>query len=406
LFALLCVTGTAWAGQAQLAGSSSVFAQNVPDDASSTVGPGYTGLDPAAIVRELEATGITKPKSEYETSADYQRRISTLPSQSGSYGLSLDGELAFVLNGPTVNVAVPSGGVKFNYDANKRLMDVEIQIDKTDFGLDWLPALSLRSAILRSDRYMGENTYGATAEVTSILSREFGVTIENGTWLTPARAGSLSLEQTGVTLPLPMPPAVAKDFADHLRVLLICRLTSPWLRETSFVGSGATIQSPYEGVTIYKYLHISPEALWVFDDRDGKVIAKFTSSSLAAEWNRIAEESERERRKVYPLTLEIRLADGFSYADFTYQFDDKPEQSGEDISYVPGSYVRQVHLPLIIEAKNYIAVKLDSKLSYEAYIKESDLIFTLNGVQVKPKWHTGKNPVTHRYEAAATFKLP
>jgi hypothetical protein len=118
--------------------------------------------------------------------------------------------------------------------------------------------------------------------------------------------------------------------------------------------------------------------------------------------SRIALDSEQERRKVYPLKLEIEDPRGWSSAQLSYQVDDQPQQFGEP--YMPGSPYYQVKLPLIIEAKNHIVVRLDSKLSYEAYSK--GLIYNLNGVQVKPQWHTGKNSVTHRYEAVATFELP
>jgi hypothetical protein len=295
LSTLLCVVEAISVGQAQVAGSSPVYAQNVPDDASTTVGPGYTGLDPAMIVRALEATGITKPKSEYETSADYQRRRDTLPIHGVLNGLPPDGKLAFVLNGPAASAGVTLGGVELRYDADKQLMRVKLDIAKSDFGPNAIfPAYSFQSTVLHSSQYTGENAFGATADVTSLVIGGFGITAENGTWLTPigelsARASypqseSLALiEHTGVTLPLQMPPMIAKDVSDHLRVLLICSLTSPWLRQTTWVSSGATIQDPSEGFITSKYLHVSPEAVWIFDERDGNIIAKFTSSSLKAE---------------------------------------------------------------------------------------------------------------------------
>jgi hypothetical protein len=167
----------------------------------------------------------------------------------------------------------------------------------------------------------------------------------------------------------------------------------------TMTSANPTIQRPYEGTTIYKYLSVNPDALWIFDDRDGKVIAKFTSGSVQAEWERMAQ----ERRKLYPLTLQIEDPRGWSSAtQLSYQFDDQPEQFGNP--YMPGSPYYQVKLPLVIEAKKHIVVKLTSKLSYEAYSK--DLIYKLNGIQVKPQWHTGKNSVTHVYEAVANFELP
>jgi len=119
--------------QAQVAGPSLVYAQKVPDDASTTVGPGYTGLDPAMIVSALEATDITEPKSVYETSADYQKRRATLPIHGNLSGLPPDGRLAFVLNGPAARGGSTLGGVELSYDADKQLMSVKIDIAKSDF---------------------------------------------------------------------------------------------------------------------------------------------------------------------------------------------------------------------------------------------------------------------------------
>lgn len=390
--ALLCVVATVKVGQAQVAGPSPVYSKNVPDDSSTTVGPGYTGLDPSMIVRVLEKSGVTQPKSEYETSADYQRRISTLPSQAAG-GFSLDGNLAFVLNGPSINVL--GSAVESHYDADKQLLGVRIKIEKKDFGIsDFFTALDLQSSILQSDRFVGQNSYGATAEVTSIVGAEFGLTIENETWLTPVRSDAPPSENTGVTLQLRMTSGDARDLADHLRVLLICRLTSPWLRQRAFAGSGPTVQSPYDGLIYYKYLHIEPEALWIFDERDGKVIAKFTGASLEAERNRVAQ----ERRTLYPLKLEIERKMA-SDPHFTYQADDQPEQSGT----IKAEFIALdvVIPPLVIEAKKHIKITLDPNSG-----EKSDLSFTVNGVRVKPKWHKESNAVTRRSELVADFELP
>lgn len=411
LSAFLCVVEASSVGQAQVAGPSPVYAQKVPDDASTTVGPGYSGLDPAMIVSALEATGITEPKSEYETSADYQKRRATLPTHGDLNGLPPDGRLAFVLNGPAARGGSTLGGVELGYDADRQLMSVKIDIAKSDFGPNAIfPAFSFQSTVLHSSQYTGENAFGATADVTSLVIGGFGITAENGTWLTPlgelsARAsypqsGSLALiEHTGVTLPLQMPPLVAKDVSDHLRVLLICSLTSPWLRQTTWVSSGATIQDPSEASITTKFIHVSPEAVWIFDERNGNIIAKFTSSSLKAEWQRIALDYEQARRKLYPLKLEAALNEGFSIGVFSYQIDDQPEQSG------PGPY-GYIQLPLVVEAKNQVSITVRDQDRHQAEAYAKCFEFKLNGVQVKPKWQTGKNPMTHRDEDVAIFKLP
>ena len=408
LSAFLCVVETASPAQAQVAGSSPVYAQNVPDDASTTVGPGYIGLDPAIIIRALQKTGITQPKSEYETSADYQRRISALPIRTDSTEPPLDRKLAFVLNGPAAYGSSGSNGVQFSYDADKQIMNVRLEFEGASFPEGILPTYNLRNTVLNRSEYTGTNAFGATADVTSYVFGGFGLTIEYGTWLTPP--GELSrlasdpryrfmAFERGVTLPLQMPLAVAKDSAGHLRLLFICSLTSPWLRLATGSRSPATIQDPSEGFAINSYLHVNPEAVWIFDERDGKVIAKFTSSSLQADRQRVAQEYERARRSLYPLKLEVALNQGFATGVFSYQIDDQPEQSG------PGPY-GYIQLPLVIEAKNHASITVRDKDRHEAEAYAKCFVFKLNGVQVKPKWQTGKSPMTHRYEAVATFELP
>jgi len=373
------------------------YAQAVPDENVTNVGSGYKGLDPKEVAHVLEATGIPKPKSPYETTIDYQRRIASIPNQSISDGLVLSGRLAFVLNGPGVSPYGLNGQIKLNYDADQELLGVTVQFDEKNFLVNEIyPLFKLRSAVVTSDHYVGTNAFGASADVVDSLSESFGLSLDNGTWLTPRTLGEPALEPSRVTFPLQISSVEAQELVAHLRVLLICTLTSPWIQRNAN-RLDPTIQNPSGLTEITKYLHVAPQEVWIFDERSGRILFKFNDESLKTERLRIA----RERRAKYPLTLEVSSPSGWWFAFLKYQYDDQPEQSGR---YNASILRSAVPLPLLIEAKSHILLRFDSKHDYE--YTAGHLVFKLNGAVVRPKWHTEKNSDAHSYLVSTTFQYP
>jgi hypothetical protein len=367
----LLVISTAGVAQATNIVQSEGERRGVLDESTVSLGPAFAGLDPAALISGIDAAYNPKPASQIEAATANLWKRSGLSSRAEIPAVPTSGRLAFLLNAPDVPKDGLDGDVSIYYDAKLQIMSIGINIVKRHIILDQEIAdvFVLRSAIVNSRDYIGTNAFGASVNATSILSETLGLIFDDGTWLTPTLRP--------VSLPLEVGPSDATDLANRLGVLLLCTATPPWIR-TGMRSSSATFDDPTGVTDIGRYLHVAPDAIWIFDRPTGKVLFKFDEGSLSVQ--RLKIETARHAR--FPLNLVIR--GGWS-AFISYQVDDLPEQSGV---YAPGYGRNIVQLPLVIDAKRQIIVRVGSKENYEYYSR--NLTFWLNGQAMKPKWHVDK----------------
>jgi hypothetical protein len=359
------------------------FAPPAPFDfAVTTLGPNYSGVNTQVIADSLKTSGIASPKGEYETSSAYadRQRGTTLPFQSIAFLLNGKGRMGY------------GGSVSTSYDADKQILDVLFVLSKRKIGAREIFGIyDLDGTILQSDHYLGTNAFGATADVTSLRTKSYSLAIDDGTWLTHRTIG-YALEPAKIDLPIKMPPEKAKDLSGYLGILLVGSLQSPWVSQgLSFTS--ATLANPVDSANIRTYLHFAPISIWLFDKRTGDVLFKFSERSLVDQLNQL----ELERRSVYPLRLDIDGSSNPPRTYFTYIVDDGEEVRGKYVNVYYGTIPK---LPMTIEAKHRIRVKIYTKPNFEYY--RIDLVFKLNGAPVKPKWHISKNP----FLAEAVFEAP
>jgi hypothetical protein len=330
------------------------------------------------VAEYIMASGIVSQKGEYETSAEYADRQKSivLPPQPMAFLLNGRGRFGY------------GGSIKTAYDADRQVLSIILELFKrTIDGSDIYGTYDLDGTILYGDHYLGANAYGATADVTQVIAKSYSLAVENGTWLTLRNPG-YAMQGAKVTLPIKLSPEKAKDLAGNIGVLLVGNLQTPWVSRSLSVST-PTLENPSDVSDIRAYLHIDPTAVWLIDIRTGEVLFKFSEHSLAEQLNYL----EEERRLIYPLRLDIS---GDWAAFITYAADDGEEVKGEYFQ----TYGAMVRLPATIEAKHRITVKIADKYSYEAY--RDKLIFKVNEIPVKPKWHISKNP----FLAEAIFELP
>jgi len=335
-----------------------------------TLGPGYSGADAAVIAEAIQASGITSPKGEYETSAAYaeRQRTAVRPSQP----------IAFLLN--TRDGFGVGSIVSTAYNAEKQILSIRLQLsEKKIGGREIFGTYDLSDSILQSDHSPGTTAFGVTADVTNLITKSYSVAIDNGTWLT-RRTPGYALEPAKTDLPIKLPPEKAKDLAAHFGVLLVGNLHAPWITQ-DLTGSSPTLALPIKSADIHIYLHVEPTSLWVFDKRNGKVLFKFSAQSLAEQLNGL----ESDRRADYPLTVEISSWTDGAY--LTYAVDNGEEIKGKSDDGAGGTITK---LPVIIEAEHRVVVRINTKSSYQFY--RTQLVFRVNGAPVKPKWHTSKDP--------------
>ena len=76
-----------------------------------------------------------------------------------------------------------------------------------------------------------------------------------------------------------MTPDEAKVLETAPKLLVICHLVSPWLREEAG-WDDATLDVPIAVHTQYNYIQAIPEQLWIFNQKTGVVYAKLTASNI------------------------------------------------------------------------------------------------------------------------------
>ena len=159
-----------------------------------------------------------------------------------------------------------------------------------------------------------------------------------------------------------MTPDDAKALKTDAKLLLVCRLAEPWLRQSAH-GHDPTINEPYETIVGDNYVQVVPEQLWVFNQKTGEVLRKLSESSIGGEQNQ--QLSLKLRRT--PLLLEV--SGGLRSQRYRIVIDDTPEESAS--LYGP--------------AKTFGA---NRRIVFTLLVPENltDVSFTLNGKPYTPNW--------------------
>jgi hypothetical protein len=73
---------------------------------------------------------------------------------------------------------------------------------------------------------------------------------------------------------LKVPPTAARLLKEDLRVLVVARLSEPYVLEGQSY-SRPSIDAPYEFSDNYRYLYLTIEDVWLFDNSSGAVLQKW-----------------------------------------------------------------------------------------------------------------------------------
>jgi len=234
---------------------------------AQTVGANFQGDDIVFITSKVKVSSALKPKSEFETSQEYARRLEHANSNQLMPGISGQTLLAFSLEETEI-----LGEIKADYDADARALSITLDTEPMTFtsdpGRPELDTLRVR-AVFRSGRvYTAQNVFGATQKVTERVIDVYGLAFEQDSSLFP-KYPHVSEFDTSISLG----PEQARSLKSSLGLILICKLAQPWYRE-SISGHEATFDNPNETLEVLKFLQVVPQELWVINKRTGEVVLK------------------------------------------------------------------------------------------------------------------------------------
>ena len=227
-----------------------------------TLGLGFQGHDIASILSELKQ--FSNPnKSEFETTLQYQQRISTfLESKSRQFVFVLEDEEA----------------IKVKYDAEKGVTTLSLTMKEEDasFGGDFQPYLVATKSIKETSRtsYTDKNAIGVKFQVMKIIADQPGLAFRKTELL------SDDAHQKKDWLTFEIDALAAKALNPYLRVAFVCTLLTPMIFEHLYTKHVPTISQPWLLEIRKQYMLIHPDELWLYDVRSGWVVMKFIPRPL------------------------------------------------------------------------------------------------------------------------------
>jgi len=232
---------------------------------SGTIAPGFVGNNLQLIYDAIDKQ-INSPKGEFETSAEYEKRVQDERAKPLIGNIKIDSMLGFVPEIGYFNVAK-----KYDADAGEMTVSVSIQrsFEPSAGGFHdsfRSPSITWRKQIT-SHTYIGSNAFGAMAKVTQddddiyALKFDLGAKYNEKDW---SLVDDLEFQ-------FPMAANKARSTQDHLRLLIVCHIIKDNPVSTGTHSIEATLSDPLGITETFKYLHVVPEEVWVFDQVTGAV---------------------------------------------------------------------------------------------------------------------------------------
>jgi len=321
----------------------------------TSVGPDFHGHDITVIMAAIKDSPALKEKSEFESTSAFETRRAGFVEKPLYGTVTPNAYLGFIVG--EESIITPS----FKYDADSQTLMVTLTAGTERFIMDkdkpTLDDVLIRRIVRDKDSYIGSNAFVAKVEIRRTYSEEYGVAFPEDSLLF---RGTERYGRTFTYL-LATSPDEARALKADAKLLLVCRLSQPWFRQSAH-GHDATIDEPYETIIGDNYLQVEPEQLWIFHQQTGEVIRKLSSSSLASE----SGDQFKLKLRQTPVLLEVSPA---SISSMKIAIDDDPGSS-DVIS--PGTKT--------FAAKHKIVLTLECPRSL------SDISFKLNGKPYVPDW--------------------
>lgn len=232
----------------------------------AVLGPHFLGHDIRAVVRRIAGSPLSKPKSEFETAAQYAARMSAFRDKDFQY--------VFVIPNKT---DVYGTSQQFSYDADGQTLTSSVS-----FALMRTPEvaslpdhhgfLMIRADCPGERHYVGVNALGVRRNIARYYCDTYELILAdpNGIF-EPSGEGGYEVSEAPIRLQ--MNTDQAQDLEPNLRIAIVCTVTRPKVYE-DFEREDATITNPSEYYTLARFIEIRPDQVWVFDSRTGRIVSR------------------------------------------------------------------------------------------------------------------------------------
>jgi hypothetical protein len=233
-----------------------------------SVSPGFLGEDIRTAVATL-ARSSPGPKSEFETTAQYEARVASFMARRQQY--------VFV-NNPTADAlrdAPDSDCEHFKYNADEQMLTRTVSLFTTAEGA----AFELKVDIMPTGQYVATNAFGVRKLVRRFEKNVYELRVtKKPEFFEEAVGGGEWL----LKIKLPMRATEAMVLKSTLRIVLVCTVSEPDIRRGQW-RTEATITEPSEVHVHTKGLPVRIDKLFVFDRRTGRIMALFGGVSSSTQ---------------------------------------------------------------------------------------------------------------------------
>lgn len=256
--------------------------------------PSYRGADPEALYKNLEKRKGSSVKGEFETTADFNRRVAAEGKAPISGSLTKDSLIAIQVKEVTTL-----------YNADNQEMGVTIKLSVPIVGVKPAPRLRTvraKEELSPTETYIGTNAMGARTRVEKTRAWIYELIITNYASFTQGA------DKLSYNIKMDVPTAMRAK--KTLGALAIIKLKEPYIRE-GFLSSKPTIADPNDVFAVYEYLNARLIELWVYDVETGQIWLKQPATAPdapEAEYKDIREEQiealKRQNEKLESLIKE------------------------------------------------------------------------------------------------------
>jgi hypothetical protein len=245
--------------------SLSAFGQSFSSDWQK-VPVGFQGDDFEQIYKIVSRSPNLKDKSEFETTADYQRRITDL-SKIALPNKSADSVLVFAYRPTRIEY---SRFFTAKYDADTQNLQISITAESVRYlskseRVEFVEIMTgpAKDAQLKSlGTYEGSNAYGTTRTIEKSLMSYHSVGVSN----------FKSLQR--LNFALSVPPSKAKEIKENLAILYVGKLVTPFFALDAS-SLKPTINRPRDVLIGNHILTMNLSEIWLYNGATGEIISKF-----------------------------------------------------------------------------------------------------------------------------------
>jgi hypothetical protein len=242
----------------------------------------FQGDDVEKIYKILESTPVLKEKSEFETTADYQKRVNDLSKIDFGNQLSASSLLTFIYKPESLI----SSDFESKYDADTQTLNVSLSATKVEYlavnhpnssgskiaSINGLPAKPVK--YIKRDSYEGQTAYGVKRTIERSSLYYYLVGVNN---LKDFKEFKQAAYRPALKLSFPVPLAKAKEVKENLSVLYVGNLVAPYHTADSS-SLKPTIDKPRDVFIGYLTVAMDVNEIWIYNGISGEILAKIKSA--------------------------------------------------------------------------------------------------------------------------------